>query len=105
MSLFKIHFDSMPWEQSNTAGVRSKTLVRAGRKLRLVEFTNEFVEKDLCRKEHIGYVLEGEIEIDFNGKVETYKPGEGVFIEGGEGSKHKAKCTGSRVKLILVEKG
>jgi hypothetical protein len=35
--------------------------------MRLVEFTSAFVEPHWCQKAHLGLVLEGELEIDFNG--------------------------------------
>jgi pimeloyl-ACP methyl ester carboxylesterase len=51
----KINFTELSWDESNV-GTRSKAIVRNGRKLRLVEFTSEFVEYDWCIKGHIGYV-------------------------------------------------
>ena len=72
-------------------------------KLRLVEFDKEFVEPDWCTKGHIGYILEGQIEIDFDGKVIIFGPGDGVFIQAGEEHKHKGKVLTDTVKVILVE--
>jgi hypothetical protein len=47
MSKAKVDFASLPWEEPAT-GVRSKAVTRDGKKLRLVEFTSEFVEQDWC---------------------------------------------------------
>jgi hygromycin-B 7''-O-kinase len=66
-----------------------------GKILRLVEFTNEYVEQDWCFKDHIGCVLEGELEITFAGKTERFSAGDGIFISGGDKDRHKAKATGS----------
>ncbi len=98
----KINFTELSWDESNV-GTRSKAIVRNGRKLRLVEFTSEFVEYDWCIKGHIGYVLDGELEITFSGRTERFSAGDGIIIAGGESEHHKAKVIGLVVKLILVE--
>ncbi len=98
----KINFADLSWDESNT-GTRSKAIVRNGRKLRLVEFTSEFVEYNWCVKGHTGYVLDGELEINFSDRTERFSAGDGIIITGGENERHKAKVVGSVVKLILVE--
>lgn len=92
----------MPWETS-AVGVRFKAHEQNGRKLRLAEFTKEFIEADWCIKGHIGYVLEGQMEIDFDGKVIMFSSGDGLFIPAGEKHKHKAKVLTDALKIILVE--
>ena len=99
---YRIDFETVPWE-TPAAGVRFKAHERNGRKLRLAEFTKEFVESDWCTKGHIGYVLEGQMAIDFNGKIVMFGPGDGLFIPAGEKHKHKAKVTTDTLKIILVE--
>ena len=96
----KIDFDSIPWE-TPLKGARYKAFKLNGKQLRLVEFSREFVEPDWCVKGHIGYVLEGEMEIDFQGRVVTYHQGDGLFIPAEEG--HKAKVITDMVQLIMVE--
>ena len=55
-------------------------------------------------KNHIGFVLEGKLEIDFNGEKIIYLAGDAIFISEGENSAHKARpLTTSPVKLFLVE--
>ena len=44
-------------------GVRFKAFKQDRRQLRLVEFTKEFIESDWSTKGHIGFILEGEMEI------------------------------------------
>ncbi|MHC4423879.1 MAG: cupin domain-containing protein [Planctomycetota bacterium] len=102
MEQYKIDFESMEWEEP-ADGVRFKAYEQDGRKLRLVEFSKEFVEPDWCTKGHIGYVLEGQMEIDFNGKTIVFGPGDGVFIPECEEHKHKGKALTDVVRLILVE--
>jgi hypothetical protein len=102
MSKYRIDFDLMEWK-SPADGVRFKAFELNGRKLRLVEFFKEFIEPDWCTKGHIGYILEGQMEIDFNGNKEIFGPGDGVFILTGKENKHKARVLTDKVKVILVE--
>ena len=102
MEKYKLDFKAMPWE-APAVGVRFKAYEQDGRKLRLAEFTKEFIEADWCTKGHIGYVLEGQMEIDFDGKVIMFCPGDGLFIPAGEKHKHKATVLTDTLKIILVE--
>jgi quercetin dioxygenase-like cupin family protein len=102
MSQYKVEFDSVPWE-SPAPCVRFKRFEQAGRQVRLVEFSRGFVEPDWCVHGHIGYVLDGRCEIDFDGHVVEYGPGDGIFIPSGERHKHKASVPTATVTVILVE--
>ena len=105
MNAARIDFASLAWERP-VPGVRCKTIVRDGRSLRLVELSREFVESDWCMKEHIGYVLRGELEITSgDGRRETFAAGDGIFIREGEPEQHKdkARVFGSLAILVLVE--
>ncbi len=102
MAQYKIDFGSMAWE-TPAEGVRFKAYEQGSRKLRLVEFAKEFVEPDWCSKGHIGYILEGKMEIDFNGESIVFGPGDGVFIPAGPEHKHKGKVLTDVVKAVLVE--
>jgi len=102
MNLCRIDFKDKPWN-APAVGVKSKTHEQSGRKLRLAEFTREFVERHWCTKGHIGYVLEGRMEIDFDDGVIALAEGDGLFIPPGEPHKHKARVLTNRVRVILVE--
>ena len=102
MKKYRIDFKSMEWE-SPADGVKFKAYQQNNKKLRLVEFSNEFIEPDWCTKGHIGYILEGQIEIDFDGAKEVFGPGDGVFIPAGQQHKHKGRVLTDKVKAILVE--
>jgi mannose-6-phosphate isomerase-like protein (cupin superfamily) len=84
-------------------GLRFKAFEQEGRKLRLAEFTSEFREEDWCRKGHVGYVLEGEGELQFTEQAVLLKPGDGIFIPPGETHKHMLRVRGERLRVILVE--
>ena len=102
MNQYKILFQNIPWE-SPLPGARFKAYEQDGKRLRLVEFTEELVEPDWCRKGHIGYVLEGAMEINFDGKIVTFAAGDGIFIPPGEQHRHMAKVPAGRVLLVLIE--
>ena len=102
MSEAKINFAATSWDEPDV-GVRSKVAVRDGKKLRVVEFTDGFIEHDWCMKGHIGYVLDGDLEIHFPDRIERFTTGDGIMIAGGEGWRHKARVVGSVVRLVLVE--
>ena len=102
MERYRIDFESMAWE-SPADGVRFKAYEQDGKKLRLVEFAKQFVEPDWCTKGHIGFILEGKTEIDFDGKKEVFGPGDGVFIPAGQEHKHKGRVLTDTVKAILIE--
>lgn len=100
MDQYRIDFASFPWN-SQAPGVRFKVHKRLGTQLRVVEFTREFVEADWCTRGHIGSVLEGSLEIDFQGTPIVFNAGEGLSIE--PGRNHQARVVTDCVRLVLVE--
>lgn len=102
MEQYKIDFGSMSWE-TPAVGVKFRAYEQNGRKLRLAEFTKEFIEPDWCTRMHIGYILEGQMEIDFDGKKVVFGAGDGVFIPKGKNHRHKANILTDVVKVFLVE--
>lgn len=103
MEHYRVDFESIPWEKPAT-GVRFKAYEQGNKRLRLVEFSKDFVELDWCLNGHIGLILEGQMEIDFDGNVILFNPGDGVFIPPGEEHKHKARVLTDKVRAILVER-
>ena len=102
MQQYVVDFGSTPWA-SPAPGMRFKAAELGHRKLRLLELSREFVEEDWCSKGHVGYVLEGEIEIDFDGTTLRARAGDGILIPPGAQSKHKATVVSPTARLILVE--
>jgi len=102
MLKYKIDFDSIEWE-SPMKGVRFKRHAFGNRQVRLVEYEKEFVEPEWCVKGHNGYVINGEIEIDFNGNAVRYSSGDGICIPPGEDNKHRATIMSERATVFLVE--
>ena len=100
---YMVEFEKIEW--NNTAiGMRTKLFINGNQQLRLVEFSEGFVEYDWCQKGHAGYVLDGEFSINYSGLIEKYKKGDIIFIPKGEKSKHKAILNkNEKVTLLLFE--
>ncbi|MFB3055636.1 MAG: hypothetical protein ACE1ZQ_00560, partial [Ignavibacteriaceae bacterium] len=75
MEQHKIIFDTLDWE-SLLPGVRYKRYNSDKKQIRLVEYDKSFIEQVWFIIGHMGYVIEGEIEIDFNGENINYKSGD-----------------------------
>lgn len=104
MENYLINFKNMGWE-SPSQGIRYKVYVKGNQKVRLMEFSEEFIEEDWCTNGHVGYILEGSISIDFNGRLINFKAGDGFFIPNGEKNRHKGKVAkGEKVLIVLFEK-
>lgn len=98
-----ICFDKMDWKKPNE-GVEQKIYSDGDKRLRLLKFKDDFIEQDWCLNAHVGFVIDGEMKIDFNGDVKSYKKGDGLWINKGEQSKHKVIIEkGKQIEIILFE--
>ena len=98
-----IHFENIEWDKPMD-GVSQKTYSDGINKMRLVRFQDDFIEEEWCLGGHVGFVLDGEMKIDFNGTIKNYKKGNGLWINEGEESKHKVIIEkGKFIDLILFE--
>ena len=101
MSGYHVDFDTLEWESPMT-GLRFKAISSGGRQLRMVEYTPA-MKMHWCDKGHIGYLLDGEFEIEFESVTVTYRSGDGVFIPPGEEHRHKGKALTDVVRVVFVE--
>jgi hypothetical protein len=84
MTHYKVDFEHRAWLPA-LKGVRHKLVRHGGRQLRLVEYTAE-MEPHWCERGHIGYILQGRFELEFDGSTLELGPGDGgpvlaVFVE------------------------
>jgi len=98
---YRIDFESAPWD-SLMAGVRHKVADHGGRRLRLVEYTEE-MEPHWCERGHVGLVLRGQFEIGFSDEALVFGPGDGVFIPSGAAHKHMGRVLSGPVRALFVE--
>ena len=103
MDNHKIAFDNIKWTNAGT-GVRYKAFIHENQRLRLVEFSEDFVEPDWCIHGHAGIVLDGNFALNYNGSHERYGKDDIFFIPSGEADRHKAILgKGEKVTLLLFE--
>ena len=98
---YRIDFEALDWERP-MKGVRSRAIQHEGRRLRLVEYTEE-MEPHWCERGHWGLILEGYFEIKFENETVLFAPGDGVLIPAGEEHKHMASVLSGPVRAIFVE--
>lgn len=98
----RVEFVGSEW-QVTAPGARQKVAEHGGKRVRLLEFTEAFVEPDWCSRGHAGYVLEGAMEIALeHGPTVRFGPGDALVLCAGT-DKHKARSLGPLVRLFLVE--
>lgn len=100
---YQIPWDQIEW-QSPQPGARFKVFRdQSSKQVRLLELSPEFVEVEWCHKGHVGFVISGELEIDFTGKVVRFPASSGIVIPAGAEHAHKARAITPVVRLFLVE--
>jgi hypothetical protein len=98
---YKCDFETVPWTMP-IDGVRHKVFPFQGRRLRLVEYSSEF-EPHWCERGHVGQILEGRFQIEFNDGTEVFKAGDGVAIPDGPEHRHRATVLSGIVRALFVE--
>ena len=98
---YKINFEQMEWE-TPIEGVRHKCLDQDGQRIRLVEYSDE-MPAHWCEKGHCGYMIEGEMEIEYPGATITYGPGDGIFIPDGPEHRHRGKVLSGKALVFFME--
>ncbi len=101
MNDYKIAFDALPWIDG-AAGLRYKEFVKENKKLRLVEFSDNFIEKGWCEKGHFGIALEGRATVQFsNGSNATFVKGDIINIPPGQHDRHKTVISKGEKAVVL----
>ncbi len=99
---YKIEFDKVQWETA-FQGVRHKLLVQKDLRLRLVEYSKK-MPAHWCEQGHYGYLIEGNMEIEYRNSKISYKAGDGIFIPDGPDHKHRARILTEKALVFFVEK-
>ena len=102
MNSIRIDFDQIDWD-TKSAGMRVKRILRHGKQMRLVEIGPDSGEADWCETGHVGYVLEGELETNVDGRIERFSAGDGLIIPDGKKYRHISKAVNGVVRLFLTE--
>jgi quercetin dioxygenase-like cupin family protein len=99
---YKVDFQSIAWEHGRP-GVHFKVYCEGSRQIRLVEFATSEGDPHWRELGHIGYVLEGGLDIKINGEVFSIAAGDGLFIPPGDASAHRGVCITPGTRLLMVE--
>ncbi len=95
-------FADMAWE-TPAAGIRQKVFRQGEKSLRLVQFDKDMRHPQWCTVGHMGYVLEGTLEVTFAEQTVIYHQGDGLIIPPGDTDKHKPKAVTASVTLFLID--
>lgn len=98
----KVDFSKLPWEFP-FEGVRHKVFDQNELRFRLVEYSQE-MPLHWCEKGHYGYLLAGQMEIEYENEKIIYGPGDGIFIPDGHEHKHQGKPLTDKVLIFFIEK-
>lgn len=98
---YKVSFNDLDWE-APFEGVRCKIYTHGDTQLRLVVYSKE-MPLHWCEKGHYGYILDGQLEIEYRNEKHVYQTGDGVFIPDGKDHRHRAKVLSAFATVIFVE--
>ncbi|MBU8922148.1 MAG: hypothetical protein KOO63_10060 [Bacteroidales bacterium] len=99
---YRVLFDDLEWE-SPMPGVRHKVVDHGGNRLRLVEYSDQ-MELHWCNRGHVGIILDGRMEIEFDSGIFVYSKDDGVFIPDGEEHRHRGRVLSGTMTALFVEK-
>jgi quercetin dioxygenase-like cupin family protein len=103
ISKYKADFAGIEWSFP-MEGVRDKCVDQGDQRLRLVEYS-QAMPPHWCSRGHLGYVLEGAIEIEYQTATVTYQPGDGIMIPDGSAHSHRARTITDHALVVFVERG
>jgi hypothetical protein len=102
MSSTHISFGNLGWVDTED-GARFKAAVRNEVLVRIAEYPDGYEDQDWYEDAHFGYVIEGELEVEFEHRVERFQPGDGIMIAGGPAERHRGRVIRGPVRLFLVD--
>ena len=100
---YRLAFDDVKWEPTLDGTARLKRIVRDGKIFRLVELTPAAEHRHWCEVGHIGMIVEGDLEIDFDGDKINLHAGDAISIPDGANDRHRPRALSDRVVMFLIE--
>jgi quercetin dioxygenase-like cupin family protein len=104
-----VDWEKMPWDEVEgepQKGFRSKTCVRDGQEVDLIEFAEGYVRDSWCTQGHLLHVLAGESTLRFRdgGRAIRLRPGDTGIILAGEADAHRMEpAAGECIQVLLFE--
>lgn len=97
----KVDFSKLEWK-SLIEGVRHKYFDQNNICMRFIEYSKE-MPLHWCEKGHYGYLIEGQMEIEYENEKIIYQSGDGIFIPDGPDHKHRGKLLTEKALVFFVE--
>lgn len=97
-----LRFADIPWTEI-VPGAREKAYQRDFHTVRLLQLSPGFEETEWCHRQHLGFILAGNMEIQFAHGIERFHQGDGIAIPAGEASKHRAIVGDEPVTMFLID--
>lgn len=98
---YRVPLSSLDWE-SPLEGIHQKIITEGRKKLKLVEYYPT-MPLHWCERGHLGYVLEGRLEIEFVSSTLVFSQGDCIVIPDGSEHRHRAKPLSDVVRVVFVE--
>lgn len=100
---YRLAFSEADWEPILEGTARQKRIACGGKQFRLVELTPETRHPNWCVVGHVGMIVEGALEIDFDGNIQAFQAGDALFIPDGEADRHRPRAIGGPALMFLIE--
>lgn len=100
---YRVAFAEAEWEPALEGTARLKRIVRGGKVFRLVELTPATEHPDWCETGHLGFIVEGEMEIEFDGETIRLSAGDALNIPHGSVDRHRPRSLTERTVMFLIE--
>ena len=100
---YRVAFADHDWEPALGGSARLKRAARGGKVFRLLELTPASNHPDWCETGHLGMIVEGELEIEFEAKTVRFSAGDALMIPDGAASRHRPRALTERAVMFLIE--
>lgn len=100
---YRLAFADVDWEPTLDGTARLKRIVNGGKNFRLLELTPKTVHPHWCEIGHIGMIVEGDLEIEFDGDKLVFHAGDAVSIPDGASDRHRPRALSERAVMFLIE--
>lgn len=93
-------FDGQSWQQISEHA-QQKIIDNGEKRVRLLKLAPGFQEQDWCHRGHTGYIIDGQLTLEFENDQVTYQPGDVLLVSVGQ--PHKASTNSQPAILFLVD--
>lgn len=100
---YRLTFAETEWEPTLEGTARQKRIARGGKVFRLVELTPKTEHPSWCVVGHVGMIVEGALEIDFDGQIQRFQAGDALLIPDGEADRHRPRAINGPAVMFLIE--